>query len=97
MVGKSKRNRECLGPRRFWGLQYVILFTGQKGIGFKSVFTVTDMPEIQSNGFYIKFDAKNETSGVGYILPHWIPAEDRVGDDAVMEELKEINNEQRRV
>src|SRR5688500_4623525 len=26
-------------------------FIGEKGIGFKSVFTVTDKPEVHSNGF----------------------------------------------
>lgn len=31
-------------------------YTGNKGIGFKSVFWVTDAPEIHSNGFHVKFD-----------------------------------------
>ncbi|KAJ9555637.1 hypothetical protein OSB04_010251 [Centaurea solstitialis] len=31
-------------------------YIGKKGIGFKSVFRVTDAPEIHSNGFHIKFD-----------------------------------------
>ncbi|XP_078257611.1 LOW QUALITY PROTEIN: uncharacterized protein LOC144594664 [Rhinoraja longicauda] len=44
-------------------------YIGQKGIGFKSVFKVTDTPEIHSNGFHICFD---KLSGpMGYILPHW--------------------------
>ncbi|XP_032900561.1 protein NO VEIN-like isoform X2 [Amblyraja radiata] len=48
-------------------------YIGQKGIGFKSVFKVTDRPEIHSNGFHICFD---KLSGpMGYILPHW--AEDQ--------------------
>ncbi|XP_055510244.1 uncharacterized protein wu:fj29h11 isoform X2 [Leucoraja erinacea] len=48
-------------------------YIGQKGIGFKSVFKVTDTPEIHSNGFHICFD---KLSGpMGYILPHW--AEDQ--------------------
>ena len=47
-------------------------YIGQKGIGFKSVFRVTDTPEIHSNSFHIRFDT---TSGpIGYILPHWKPA-----------------------
>uniref|UniRef100_A0A3Q2G8V1 Wu:fj29h11 n=1 Tax=Cyprinodon variegatus TaxID=28743 RepID=A0A3Q2G8V1_CYPVA len=41
----------------------------QKGIGFKSVFKVTDCPEIHSNGFHLRFD-KN-CGPMGYILPHW--------------------------
>ncbi|XP_029933405.1 protein NO VEIN isoform X2 [Myripristis murdjan] len=45
-------------------------YIGQKGIGFKSVFKVTDCPEIHSNGFHLRFD---KTCGpMGYILPHWM-------------------------
>ena len=43
---------------------------GQKGIGFKSVFRVTDCPEVHSNGFHIKFDVNS--GPMGYILPHWM-------------------------
>ena len=46
------------------------LLTGQKGIGFKSVFRVTDRPEIHSNGYHICFDVKSGPTG--YILPDWI-------------------------
>ena len=45
-------------------------YIGRKGIGFKSVFTVTDRPEIHSNGFHLKFDLNN--GHIGYILPDWI-------------------------
>lgn len=45
-------------------------YIGQKGIGFKSVFRVTDAPEIHSNGFHIGFDASADP--IGFILPHWI-------------------------
>ena len=45
-------------------------YIGQKGIGFKSVFRVTDAPEIHSNNFHVKFDTKS--GPVGYILPHWV-------------------------
>ncbi|ETV63976.1 hypothetical protein H257_19087, partial [Aphanomyces astaci] len=31
---------------------------GQKGIGFKSVFAVSDCPEIHSNGYHVHFDAR---------------------------------------
>lgn len=33
--------------------------TGEKGIGFKSVFAVSDKPHIVSGGFRIMFDAKH--------------------------------------
>ncbi|CAF0865248.1 unnamed protein product [Brachionus calyciflorus] len=45
-------------------------YIGRKGIGFKSVFTVTDRPEIHSNNYHIKFDLSN--GHIGYILPNWI-------------------------
>ncbi|GFQ03122.1 hypothetical protein PHJA_002456000 [Phtheirospermum japonicum] len=42
-------------------------YIGKKGIGFKSVFRVTDAPEIHSNGFHVKFDI---TEGqIGFVLP----------------------------
>ncbi|GMF24716.1 unnamed protein product [Phytophthora fragariaefolia] len=47
---------------------------GKKGIGFKSVFKVSDNPQVHSNGFHICFHAKNSEhgTGMGYILPYWI-------------------------
>ncbi|KAG0569647.1 hypothetical protein KC19_6G104700 [Ceratodon purpureus] len=42
-------------------------YIGHKGIGFKSVFRVTDSPEIHSNGFDVKFDITE--SNLGFILP----------------------------
>ncbi|KAL5208998.1 hypothetical protein ABZP36_004621 [Zizania latifolia] len=42
-------------------------YIGNKGIGFKSVFRITDAPEIHSNGFHVKFDI---TEGqIGFVLP----------------------------
>ncbi|KAJ4778054.1 hypothetical protein LUZ62_062311 [Rhynchospora pubera] len=49
-------------------------YIGNKGIGFKSVFRVTDAPEIHSNGFHIKFDI---TEGqIGFVLPTVVPPRD---------------------
>ena len=45
-------------------------YIGQKGIGFKSVFRITDVPEIHSNNFHVKFDTKS--GPIGYVLPHWV-------------------------
>ncbi|XP_022793492.1 uncharacterized protein LOC111332406 isoform X4 [Stylophora pistillata] len=45
-------------------------YIGKKGIGFKSVFRVSDSPEIHSNGYHIRFDAKSGPTG--YIVPEWI-------------------------
>ncbi|KAK9072450.1 hypothetical protein SSX86_008884 [Deinandra increscens subsp. villosa] len=46
-------------------------YIGKKGIGFKSVFRVTDAPEIHSNGFHIKFDLTD--SQLGFVLPTIVP------------------------
>jgi len=46
-------------------------FIGEKGIGFKSVFTATDHPEIHSNGFHFGFDRADPTHVLGYVVPHW--------------------------
>lgn len=53
-----------------------VFFLGQKGIGFKSVFRITDLPEIHSNGYHIRFDANSKP--LGYILPQWVNKDDRV-------------------
>ncbi|GMH20284.1 hypothetical protein Nepgr_022125 [Nepenthes gracilis] len=47
-------------------------YIGQKGIGFKSVFRVTDAPEIHSNGFHIKFDISE--GQIGFVLPTIVPS-----------------------
>jgi hypothetical protein len=53
--------------------------TGEKGIGFKSVFSVSDAPEIHSNGFHFRFDRTKGSNLLGFIVPAWI----EVGPDAV--------------
>ncbi|KAF8116020.1 hypothetical protein N665_0024s0044 [Sinapis alba] len=49
-------------------------YIGKKGIGFKSVFRVSDAPEIHSNGFHFKFDISE--GQIGYILPTVVPPHD---------------------
>ena len=51
-------------------LMKIALVSGQKGIGFKSVFRVTDTPHIHSGGFHLHFDVNSLP--MGYILPHWV-------------------------
>ena len=64
-VGASSKSKEKSG------------YIGEKGIGFKSVFTVSDAPEIHSNGFHFKFDRTVEGNLLGYVVPHWCePPED---------------------
>lgn len=63
-------------------------YIGQKGIGFKSVFRVTDTPSIHSNGFHIRFDATSDA--IGFILPHWCGEEVGVAEgEGEMEEEEE--------
>jgi len=51
-------------------------YIGEKGLGFKSVFRVTDQPHIFSNGYQFKFNSNVKIKGrklkLGYILPEWI-------------------------
>ncbi|UVM07111.1 DUF3883 domain-containing protein [Pseudomonas laurylsulfatiphila] len=58
-VGASSKSKQNAG------------YIGEKGIGFKSVFTVSDAPEIHSNGFHFKFDRTVEGNLLGYVVPHW--------------------------
>lgn len=44
---------------------------GQKGIGFKSVFRVTQCPNIHTNGFHFSFDLRKHAN-LGYVLPTWL-------------------------
>jgi hypothetical protein len=56
-------------------------FIGEKGIGFKSVFSVSDTPEIHSNGYHFYFDRTDKSNPLGHVLPHWI-AKPRSGLDS---------------
>lgn len=58
-VGKSSKSKDKTG------------YIGEKGIGFKSVFTVSNAPEIHSNGFHFRFDRTDERNLLGYVVPHW--------------------------
>ncbi|TXG72616.1 hypothetical protein EZV62_001195 [Acer yangbiense] len=67
-LGFSARNIKALcdvgnSTKKGSGAGYI----GQKGIGFKSVFRVTDAPEIHSNGFHVKFDISE--GQIGFVLP----------------------------
>ncbi len=60
---------------------------GEKGIGFKSVFRVTDEPHIFSGPFQFKFRKPTEAEPLGYILPHWVdtvPTEIKPGFTAII-------------
>ena len=57
-VARSTKSKHSLG------------FIGAKGIGFKSVYCVTDTPFICSGHYRFKFDRKSHS--LGYILPHTV-------------------------
>ena len=44
---------------------------GCKGIGFKSVFKVSDTPEVHSRGYHVYFDTQD--GPLGHVLPRWLP------------------------
>ncbi|GAX80804.1 hypothetical protein CEUSTIGMA_g8240.t1 [Chlamydomonas eustigma] len=48
-------------------------YTGQKGIGFKSVFKVSDVPEVHSQGYHFSFDLLGPLKRIGYIVPTIVP------------------------
>jgi len=47
-------------------------YIGEKGIGFKSVFSVTSAPHIFSNGYRFFFKEHDPCTDLGYIIPYWI-------------------------
>lgn len=47
-------------------------YIGEKGIGFKSVFRVTNNPYIFSNGYRFCLPEVDEETGLGYIVPQWV-------------------------
>ncbi|NRB25766.1 DUF3883 domain-containing protein [Shewanella sp.] len=47
-------------------------YIGEKGIGFKSVFSVSPSPHIFSNGYHFLFKDKDDVAGLGYIIPYWV-------------------------
>ena len=46
-------------------------FIGEKGIGFKAVFSVSDRVEVHSNGFHIRFDVAKR-GPLGMVIPDWV-------------------------
>lgn len=56
-------------------------FIGEKGIGFKSVFQVSNTPEIHSNGFHFRFDMSDPEQHLGYIVPNWISPDPSLAAD----------------
>lgn len=45
---------------------------GEKGVGFKSVFRVSDNPQVFSGGYAFGFHSHDDETGLGYVVPYWI-------------------------
>jgi hypothetical protein len=45
---------------------------GEKGIGFKSVFRISDEPHIVSNGYSFRFHRSDPETGLGFVVPEWV-------------------------
>ena len=54
-------------------------YIGEKGIGFKSVFKISDSPKIISNGFQFEF-RRSDGSNLGYIVSYWLVSIGNVSD-----------------
>ncbi|CAE7717581.1 NOV [Symbiodinium sp. CCMP2592] len=48
-----------------------VVATGEKGLGFKAVFALTDRPRLFSGPYRLEFDSQHP-SGIGYVLPRWL-------------------------
>ncbi|KAF2177739.1 hypothetical protein K469DRAFT_676716 [Zopfia rhizophila CBS 207.26] len=88
-VGFSKRNVAAIcrvGQSSKSGLDNTRRYIGEKGIGFKSVFRVSDAVWIQSSCYSFKFD-KNER--LGMIAPIWteFPEQSRRGYTSILLKL----------
>src|SRR6266404_9729514 len=57
-IGKSSKSK-ALG------------YIGEKGIGFKSVFRVSDEPLVVSNGYRFRFHREDPAAGLGFVVPEW--------------------------
>ncbi len=71
-VGFSESNIRALCDVGRTTKKHTVGYIGQKGIGFKSVFKITDAPQIHSGGFHVAFDLMQH-SALGYVLPTWVP------------------------
>ena len=70
-IGFSERNVQALCSVGDSSKAKKSGYIGEKGIGFKSVFTVSNAPEIHSNGYHFRFDRRDEANLLGYVVPEW--------------------------
>ena len=56
-------------------------YIGEKGIGFKSVFTVSNAPEVHSSGYHFRFNKTDKDNLLGYVVPEWLDQSEYVFND----------------
>ena len=69
-------------------------YIGEKGIGFKSVFLISDRPHIISNGYSFHFRRDDCQAELGYIVPHWddqVPAVAAGSPTAILLPLRSVS------
>ena len=74
-VGFSRKNIAALCDMGGSTKESKVGFIGQKGIGFRSVFRVTNKPSVHSSGYHIAFDLSAPEGKLNYILPTWVGPE----------------------
>lgn len=70
-------------------------YIGEKGIGFKSVFLISDRPHVISNGYSFHFRRNDCDAGLGYIVPHWsehVPAVAESSPTAILLPLRSASD-----
>ena len=80
-IGFSERNVQALCSVGDSSKAKKSGYIGEKGIGFKSVFTVSNAPEIHSNGYHFRFDRTDEANLLGYVVPEWCDPPDEARPD----------------
>ena len=58
-------------------------YIGEKGIGFKSVFRVSDEPHVFSNGYRFRFRRRDPDTRLGFVVPEWVDETPGFVDPAV--------------
>ncbi|CAE8650628.1 unnamed protein product, partial [Polarella glacialis] len=66
--------------------------TGQKGIGWKSTFSVSDCPHLLSGSFTFKFDIAGPLGKMGYVTPTWITDDELLALPLPVREEHEAGN-----
>jgi hypothetical protein len=71
-------------------------YIGEKGIGFKSVFRVSDEPYIFSNGYSFKFKKQDDEVKLGYIVPYWVETIPEFVDEKLTDIVLPLNEESKK-